>query len=175
MWTPEEIDASPFGWPPVDFDEESSEDEEDDEAQRMIDEQQRRREERSQLRSSRALSDPASPSSPTHPGSSTLPALPTPESNGTTAARTFLIYVIGGYYPPDHTIVTGGLENFESFEALLELAEMLGHAKPPTVTREEIEKSGLETIKPAMLSVYEDQGRVSYNCIERVSRLLFCG
>lgn len=34
-------------------------------------------------------------------------------------SRTFLIYVIGGYYPPDHTIVTEDLENFESFDALL--------------------------------------------------------
>ena len=34
-------------------------------------------------------------------------------------SRTFLIYVIGGYYPPDHTIVTGGPESFQSFEALL--------------------------------------------------------
>lgn len=34
-------------------------------------------------------------------------------------SRTFLIYVIGGYYPPDHSIVTGGPNNFDSFEALL--------------------------------------------------------
>lgn len=34
-------------------------------------------------------------------------------------SRTFLIYVIGGYYPPDHSIVTGGSNNFDSFEALL--------------------------------------------------------
>jgi len=37
-------------------------------------------------------------------------------SNG---SRTFLIYVIGGYYPPEHSIVTGGPNNFDSFEALL--------------------------------------------------------
>ncbi|KAJ2925561.1 hypothetical protein H1R20_g11535, partial [Candolleomyces eurysporus] len=82
-------------------------------------------------------------------------------------SRTFLIYVIGGYYPPDHNIVTGGPESFESFEALLELAEMLGNVKPPTVTKEDIDKSGLETIKPALLSSYEKQGRVASSCTER--------
>jgi len=41
---------------------------------------------------------------------------PSGPSNG---SRTFLIYVIGGYYPPEHTIVTGGPNNFDSFEALL--------------------------------------------------------
>ena len=41
-------------------------------------------------------------------------ALPPPSGS-----RTFLIYVIGGYYPPDHSIVTGGPNNFDSFEALL--------------------------------------------------------
>lgn len=38
---------------------------------------------------------------------------------GPTGARTFLIYVIGGYYPPDHTMVTGEFNNFDSFDALL--------------------------------------------------------
>lgn len=41
---------------------------------------------------------------------------PSSPANG---SRTFLIYVIGGYYPPEHTIVTGGPNNFDSFEALL--------------------------------------------------------
>ena len=43
-----------------------------------------------------------------------LPPFSTPSGS-----RTFLIYVIGGYYPPDHSIVTGGPNNFDSFEALL--------------------------------------------------------
>ena len=45
---------------------------------------------------------------------------------------------------------------------------MLGHAKPPTVTKEEIDKSGLETIKPAQLAEYEEAGKISSNCTERV-------
>ena len=50
---------------------------------------------------------------------------------------------------------------------------MLGHVKPPTVTKEEIEKSGLETIKPAMLAAYESSGKIAASCTERV-RLSRC-
>jgi len=82
-------------------------------------------------------------------------------------SRTFLIYVIGGYYPPDHSIVTGGPNNLDSFEALLELADLLGQVKPPTVTKDEIEKSGLEIIKAAQLSLDENNGKVSSNCLDR--------
>ncbi|KAG6377213.1 hypothetical protein JVT61DRAFT_1267 [Boletus reticuloceps] len=88
-----------------------------------------------------------------------------PQSQETPGSRTFLIYVIGGYYPPDHQIITGG--NLDSFEALWELAELLGQVKPPTVSKEEIEKSGLEIIKASMLEVYEKQGRIASNCIDR--------
>jgi hypothetical protein len=42
-----------------------------------------------------------------------------PPFSSPSGSRTFLIYVIGGYYPPDHSIVTGGPNNFDSFEALL--------------------------------------------------------
>jgi hypothetical protein len=47
-----------------------------------------------------------------------------PPPNG---SRTFLIYVIGGYYPPDHSIVTGGPSNFDSFEALLYALQFIYH------------------------------------------------
>ncbi|TFK69550.1 hypothetical protein BDN72DRAFT_897220 [Pluteus cervinus] len=86
---------------------------------------------------------------------------------GTPGSRTFLIYVIGGYYPPDHSIVTGGPNNLDTFEALLELAELLGQVKPPTVTKDEIDKSGLEIIKPVQLQEYEQNGRIASNCTER--------
>ncbi|KAF9221511.1 hypothetical protein BS17DRAFT_250292 [Gyrodon lividus] len=88
-----------------------------------------------------------------------------PQPADTPGSRTFLIYVIGGYYPPDHQIITGG--NLDSFEALWELAELLGQVKPPTVSKDEIEKSGLEIIKASMLEEYEKQGRVANNCIDR--------
>ncbi|KAK0451408.1 uncharacterized protein EV420DRAFT_1560824 [Desarmillaria tabescens] len=84
-----------------------------------------------------------------------------------TGSRTFLIYVIGGYYPPDHSIVTGEPNNFDSFEALLDLAELLGQVKPPTVSKEEIDKSGLEVIKSTRLAEYERGGKISSNCIDR--------
>lgn len=90
----------------------------------------------------------------------------TPNAAQNSGSRTFLIYVIGGYYPPNHHMVTGS-DNLDSFEALLELAELLGQVKPPTATREEIEKSGLQIIKPCDLEKYEKEGRVASNCVDR--------
>ncbi|KAF9448794.1 hypothetical protein P691DRAFT_775161 [Macrolepiota fuliginosa MF-IS2] len=92
---------------------------------------------------------------------------PLPPMIGGPGSRTFLIYVIGGYYPPDHSIVTGGPDNLESFEALLELVELLGNAKAATATKEDIEKSGLEVIKKSQLTEYERDNKVSSNCVER--------
>ncbi|KAJ3504927.1 hypothetical protein NLJ89_g7679 [Agrocybe chaxingu] len=89
-----------------------------------------------------------------------IPSLAAPGS------RTFLIYVIGGYYPPDHNIVTGG-PTLDSFDALIELADLLGHVKPPTVSKDEIEKSGLETIKASQVAQYEKDGKISSNCTDR--------
>ncbi|KAA1473861.1 hypothetical protein DENSPDRAFT_882348 [Dentipellis sp. KUC8613] len=85
------------------------------------------------------------------------------EGNGST---TFFIYVIGGYYPPNHHLVTG-TDPLDSFEALWELAEMLGQVKPPTVTKEEIAQSGLEIVSPADLEACEKEGRVAASCIDR--------
>jgi len=81
-------------------------------------------------------------------------------------SRTFLIYVIGGYYPPDHSLITGA-NALDSFEALWELAELLGQVKPQTVSKEEIDRSGLEIIKPSALEEYEKEGKVASNCLER--------
>lgn len=50
-----------------------------------------------------------------------------------------------------------------------ELADLLGQAKPPTVSKEDIEKSGLEIIKAAQLVQHEKDGKVSSNCLDRVS------
>ena len=68
-----------------------------------------------------------------------------------------------------------GNDPLDSFEALWELAEMLGQVKPPTATREDIAKSGLEVIRPSDLEQYEKDGRVSSNCVERVSHNSFYG
>ncbi|KAI0088561.1 hypothetical protein BDY19DRAFT_948303 [Irpex rosettiformis] len=83
-----------------------------------------------------------------------------------TGSRTFLIYVIGGYYPPGHHMVTGS-DQLDSYDALWELAELLGQAKPPTTTQEDIEKSGLEVIKASQLPQYETTGKISSNCTDR--------
>ncbi|KAG6831049.1 hypothetical protein H0H87_006291 [Tephrocybe sp. NHM501043] len=90
-----------------------------------------------------------------------------PPGPGPAGSRTFLIYVIGGYYPPNHSILNGGPDTLASLEALLELADLLGHAKPTTVTKEDIERSGLETIKSAQLAQYEAEEKISSNCTER--------
>ncbi|KAI0061761.1 hypothetical protein BV25DRAFT_1826496 [Artomyces pyxidatus] len=91
-------------------------------------------------------------------------ATPRPaEGNGST---TFFIYVIGGYYPPDHHLVTGS-DPLDSFEALWELADLLGQVKPPTATKEDIDKSGLEIIRQANLEQYEKDGRVAPMCVDR--------
>jgi len=82
-------------------------------------------------------------------------------------SRMFLIYVIGGYYPPNHSIVLGNPADLESFEALSELAELLGQVKPPTASKEDIERSGLQVIKATMVSQYEREGKITSNCAER--------
>ncbi|KAI8986092.1 hypothetical protein BD414DRAFT_487625 [Trametes punicea] len=85
------------------------------------------------------------------------------ERNG---SRTFLIYVIGGYYPPNHHMVTGP-DNLDSYEALWELAELLGQVKPQVATWEDIEKSDLKTVKFSELEHYEREGRVASSCVDR--------
>ena len=106
--------------------------------------------------------------------------------NDRAASRTFLIYVIGGYYPPNHHIVTG-TDGMDSYDALWfvytsrcidtsfltmayrELAALIGQVKPPTATPEDIEKSGLQIIKSADIPQYATEGRVAPNCVDRVS------
>lgn len=83
----------------------------------------------------------------------------------TLASQTLLIYVIGGFSSNDHHVVMGG--NLDSFEALWELAEFLGQVKPPTASREDIERSGLEVIQSSSLEEYEKTDRIASNCIER--------
>lgn len=87
-----------------------------------------------------------------------------PDESG---SRTFLIFVIGGYYPPGHSMVVGGPDTLDSFEALLELTELLGQVKSSTASREDIEKSGLKIIKASALKVLEEEGKVTSNCVDR--------
>ncbi|KIP03742.1 hypothetical protein PHLGIDRAFT_31661 [Phlebiopsis gigantea 11061_1 CR5-6] len=63
-------------------------------------------------------------------------------------------------------MVTGS-DNLDSYEALWELAELLGQVKPPTATHEEVDNSGLQIIKASDLSRYEEEGRIASNCVDR--------
>jgi hypothetical protein len=78
-------------------------------------------------------------------------------------STTFFIYVIGGYYPPNHQLVIG-TDPLDSFE---ELAELLGQVKPPTATKEDIDNSGLEIIRSGVLVEYEKIGRIAPMCVDR--------
>ena len=63
-----------------------------------------------------------------------------------------------------------GTDPLDSFE---ELAELLGQAKPQTVSREDIDNSGLEIIRVSSLTEYEKAGRVAPMCVDRVRLPLF--
>ena len=52
-----------------------------------------------------------------------------------------------------------------------ELAKFTGQVKLPTVTREDIERLGLEVVRPDVLVAYEKDGKVATNCMERVRRM----
>ena len=56
-----------------------------------------------------------------------------------------------------------------------ELADLLGQTKPPTASKEDIDNSGLEIIRPDQLVAREKEGRVASNCIERVSCVVVMG
>jgi hypothetical protein len=71
-----------------------------------------------------------------------------------------------GYYPPNHHIVTG-TDGMDSYEALWELAALLGQVKPPVASPEEIENSGLQIIKPSDIGRWSEEGKVASNCIDR--------
>lgn len=44
--------------------------------------------------------------------------------------------------------------------------------KPPTATKEEIEKSGLQVFKASKIGEYEQEGKIAGNCVERVCEVL---
>ncbi|KAF7293194.1 RING finger protein [Mycena chlorophos] len=78
--------------------------------------------------------------------SSTAPPEPVPpRPSAPGLSRTFLIYVIGGFYPPHHALLTSG-GTPESFEALLELGELL-HLRPPTASKADIARAGLAVVR----------------------------
>ncbi|KAF8517391.1 hypothetical protein BU17DRAFT_49790 [Hysterangium stoloniferum] len=112
--------------------------------------------------------------------STTAPPSENPEQRARQSGRTYLIFVIGGkldialtliimligYYPPNHSIVTGA-DDMNSFEALWDLAELIGQAKPPVATKDDIEKSGLAVIKASALPDYDKAGKIASNTVEK--------
>ncbi|KAJ3790225.1 hypothetical protein GGU10DRAFT_341420 [Lentinula aff. detonsa] len=124
-----------------------------------------------------SASSSTSPAGMTSQGTQTQNSIPPPTNSGIPLpfpdSRTFLIYVIGGYYPPDHEIVTGTGESGvmdSSFEALLLLNELLNHAPlemPVTVSKEQLEKSSLEVINGGQIQEWVKAGKVRSNCVEQ--------
>lgn len=84
--------------------------------------------------------------------------------------NTYLIYVIGGNYPQSHPVlaipalISGGPLSDEDLQLV---SELLGPAKPPTATAEEIERSGLQVIKGAELTGLVLDGKVLDASAER--------
>ncbi|KAL1407759.1 hypothetical protein Q8F55_007193 [Vanrija albida] len=84
--------------------------------------------------------------------------------------NTYLIYVIGGNYPRSHpvlaipSLVTGGPLSAEDLQLV---SELLGPAKPPTVTADEIARSDLPVFKTEGLAELEGTGKVHSSSTER--------
>lgn len=87
-----------------------------------------------------------------------------------TPLNTYLVYVIGGNYPRDHPVlripnlITGGPL---SDEEMALVAELMGPAKPPTATSEEIEKSGLKIVDGGDMAALAEKHEVLDSCVER--------
>ncbi|CAE6474436.1 unnamed protein product [Rhizoctonia solani] len=83
--------------------------------------------------------------------------------------RNYIIWIIGGYYPSNHSLLAhpnlflGQVHPDE----LWMLNELLGQVKPPTVSREDIAKAGLRTVKGAQVKELAETKAVTENCTER--------
>ncbi|KAI9442914.1 hypothetical protein H4582DRAFT_2071976 [Lactarius indigo] len=75
----------------------------------------------------------------------------------------FFIYVIGGT-PLTLTFLVVGTDPLDSFE---EPAQLLGQVKLPTATKEDIDNSGFEMIRPSVLAEYEKVGWIAPMCVDR--------
>ncbi|KAG8903014.1 hypothetical protein FRB99_003821 [Tulasnella sp. 403] len=83
--------------------------------------------------------------------------------------RNYLIWVIGGYYPESHPILTSPniiLNQFDQ-DDFWGLADLLGQVKPPVASKADIERANLEIIKAADISRYEKEGKVTSNTSEK--------
>ncbi|KAK4686245.1 hypothetical protein P7C73_g3884, partial [Tremellales sp. Uapishka_1] len=84
--------------------------------------------------------------------------------------NTYLVYVIGGNYPPSHPIlripnlISGGPLTDEEMHMVTEL---MGPVKPPTASKEDIEKSGLRLVSGREMGGLGTLAEVLENCTER--------
>ena len=95
---------------------------------------------------------------------------PPPAPRTTGPLRTYLVFVIGGYYPRSHPVlsipnlVTGGPLTDEEMALI---SELMGPGKPPTASRDDIANSGLEVVPATEIVRLGEQGKVLENCVER--------
>lgn len=84
--------------------------------------------------------------------------------------NTYLVWVIGGWWPRNHPVLaipgllTGGPLTDEELSLL---SELLGQVKPPTATKEDLEKAELEIWPAAKLQELVDEGKVLSSCLDR--------
>lgn len=84
--------------------------------------------------------------------------------------NTYLVFVVGGYYPRSHPVLS--IPNLMSGGPLTDeemalVSELLGPGKPPTASKEDIENSGLEVIPASDIAKLGAEGKVLENCVER--------
>lgn len=88
----------------------------------------------------------------------------------TRPVNTYLVYVIGGYYPRSHPVlsipnlITGGPLTDEEMQLI---GEMMGPVKPPVATKDDIENSGLSVIDGSEVSLRAEKGEILDICLDR--------
>lgn len=119
-----------------------------------------------------------------------------PDRN-TEGTRSWIIYVLGGNYPEDHPILSTPslFSDSPTYEDMLMLAQLLGPAKPPVATGEDINAAGglyntrarQDTIEAVALEengeniMLEDGAKTcliclsDYNNLELIRRIKTCG
>lgn len=84
--------------------------------------------------------------------------------------NTYLVYVIGGNYPANHPVLRipallSGAPLSDEDMALI--SELIGPAKAPTASKEDIERAGLKIVDGAQMAELGEKGEVLDNCTER--------
>ena len=90
------------------------------------------------------------------------------EAEAQQARESYVIWVIGGYYPENMLGAPNLLLGQFDHDDFWALAEFLGQVKPPVATREDIEKAGLELIKPSQLTDYLKEDKIATNTADGV-------